>query len=44
MYCYKIDELKKIVSIWEFQWLIYVMKKVNIIKRYDDGEREFMDS
>jgi len=43
MYFYKIDELKKIVFL-EFQWLIYVMKKVNIIQRYDDGEREFMDS
>ena len=43
MYFDKIDELKKIVFL-EFQWLIYVMKKVNTIKRYDDGEREFMDS
>ena len=43
MYFDKIDELKKIVFL-DLQWLIDVMKKVITIKRYDDGEREFMNS
>ena len=36
------EELNKLVVL-DLQWLIDIMKKVITIKRYDDGEREFMD-
>ena len=36
------DKLNKLVVL-DLQWLIDVMKKVITIKRFDDGEREFMD-
>ena len=37
------EEFNKLVVLDLQSWLIDIMKKVITVKRYDDGEKEFMD-